>query len=290
MKLPTRCPAPPFSLLRLTIALILVSLPAIAPLIAGEPIPLVRAHAHNDYEHKRPLFDALEQGICSVEADIFLVNGQLLVGHTRRSLKPDRTLESLYLLPLKQRVEQNGGRVYRGGPEFTLLIDIKTQGEPTYAALKTVLIRYADIINSPIAGTDSRRAINVVATGNRPADVIAADSNRLVGIDGTWKDLDSDQPANLIPLISDNWRPLFKWRGDGPISLDERAKILSAVQKAHAHGRRLRFWATPDKPAIWQELYDDGVDLLNVDDLPGVARFLNDPARRSSSRWRLDGQ
>jgi hypothetical protein len=253
------------------------------PVVAGDLTPLIRAHAHNDYEHKRPLFDALDQGICSVEADIFLVNGQLLVGHTRRSLKPDRTLESLYLVPLKQRVEQNGGRVYRGGPEFTLLIDIKTSGEPTYLELKKVLVRYADIINSPIAGTASRRAINVVATGNRPADVIAADPNRLVGIDGTWKDLDSDEPADLIPLISDNWRLLFKWRGDGPISLDERAKILSAVQKAHTHGRRLRFWATPDKPAVWQELYDDGVDLLNVDDLPGVARFLNDPARRSAA-------
>src|ERR1700722_3090172 len=99
---------------------------------AGEPTPLTRAHAHNDYEHKRPLFDALDQGLCSVEADIFLVDGQLLVGHTRRSLKPERTLESLYLVPLKERVDKNGGRVYPGGPEFTLLIDIKTNGAQTY--------------------------------------------------------------------------------------------------------------------------------------------------------------
>src|SRR5262245_58578952 len=37
--------------------------------------PLRQAHAHNDYEHPRPLFDALDQGFCSVEADIYLVDG-----------------------------------------------------------------------------------------------------------------------------------------------------------------------------------------------------------------------
>ena len=30
--------------------------------VTNSPKPLLRAHAHNDYEHKHPLFDALEQG------------------------------------------------------------------------------------------------------------------------------------------------------------------------------------------------------------------------------------
>src|SRR5436190_12307328 len=34
-----------------------------------QPKPLPQLHAHNDYEHKRPLFDALDHGFCSVEAD-----------------------------------------------------------------------------------------------------------------------------------------------------------------------------------------------------------------------------
>src|SRR6516165_8545996 len=65
--------------------------------------PVRQAHAHNDYEHKRPLLDALENGFCSVEADVFLVEGELLVGHTRGSLRAERTLEKLYLAPLRQR-------------------------------------------------------------------------------------------------------------------------------------------------------------------------------------------
>jgi hypothetical protein len=39
---------------------------------------LERAHAHNDYEHDRPLFDALSNDFKSVEADIWLVGGELI--------------------------------------------------------------------------------------------------------------------------------------------------------------------------------------------------------------------
>src|SRR5262245_1989348 len=63
---------------------------------ASQVTPLINAHAHNDYEHAHPLFDALDQGFASVEADIYPVDGELLVGHNRRDLKPERTLESLY--------------------------------------------------------------------------------------------------------------------------------------------------------------------------------------------------
>src|SRR6266576_852064 len=83
---------------------------------AENPTPLLQAHAHNDYEHKRPLLDALDHGFCSFEADIYLVNGQLLVAHDRSQVKTDRTLQSLYLDPLRERIRKNGGRVYPGGP------------------------------------------------------------------------------------------------------------------------------------------------------------------------------
>src|SRR4051794_37229130 len=84
--------------------------------------PLKNAHAHNDYLHRRPLFDALDQGFNSVEADVFLVDGKLLVGHSILELKPGRTLESLYLDPLRDRVRANGGKVYRDSPVFWLLV------------------------------------------------------------------------------------------------------------------------------------------------------------------------
>ena len=71
-------------------------------------IGLERAHAHNDYEHDRPLYDALDHGFKSVEADIYLVGDQLLIGHDPTDLTPERTLQSLYLDPLKKIVRITG--------------------------------------------------------------------------------------------------------------------------------------------------------------------------------------
>src|SRR2546430_8556980 len=112
----------------------------------GAPLPLRHAHAHNDYEHARPLFDALEQGFCSVEADIYLVNGQLLVAHDRDKVSPARTLEALYLDPLRERVKKNGGKVFPNGPDVTLLVDVKSDAEETYAVLRKVLESYTGIL------------------------------------------------------------------------------------------------------------------------------------------------
>jgi alkaline phosphatase len=38
----------------------------------------------------------------------------------------------------------------------------------------------------------------------------------------------------------------------GEISANERAALLSAVQKSHEKGKPFRFWATPDTEASWR--------------------------------------
>jgi len=50
-------------------------------------VPLARAHAHNDYLHPRPLLDALDAGFTSIETDVWLVDGDLLVAHDRREVR-----------------------------------------------------------------------------------------------------------------------------------------------------------------------------------------------------------
>lgn len=72
-----------------------------------------RAHAHNDYEHELPLFDALDHWLKSVEADIWLVDGELLVAHDQDQVQPGRTLRSLYLDPMQTVVAQNNGSKLR---------------------------------------------------------------------------------------------------------------------------------------------------------------------------------
>jgi glycerophosphoryl diester phosphodiesterase len=244
---------------------------------ARAPTPLPRAHAHNDYEHTRPLLDALDHGFCSVEADIFLRDGQLLVAHDARDLRPERTLERLYLQPLAERVKANGGRVYKDGPPFWLLIDQKTAAEPTYKALHEVLARYQDILTSVTGDKLNKRAVTVVISGNRPLDYMKAQPTRYAGVDGRLADLKSDAPAHLMPMISDNWTLHFAWRGEGVIPLGQLERLKSIVEQAHERGRVVRFWATPETPALWRELRSAGVDLINTDKLAELRDFLRQP-------------
>src|SRR4051794_12028729 len=120
---------------------LLLTLIAAAP-DTQAPKPLPNAHAHNDYEHPRPLLDALDNGFCNVEADIHLVAGQLLVAHDPRALDPRKTLQSLYLDPLKKRITEQEGHVYPDGPQFTLMIDVKSDPKSSYAALRDLLKSY----------------------------------------------------------------------------------------------------------------------------------------------------
>jgi hypothetical protein len=250
---------------------------AIAAPVSGQEqsvVPLPQSHAHNDYRHDRPLLDALERGFCSVEADIFLVEGRLLVGHGRDELKTERTLETLYLDPLQKRVKQNGGRVYPDGPTITLLVDIKENGPEVYTALRDVLTAYEEMLCRAESGVYHEGAIQVVISGDRPVEDIMANTTRYVGIDGRLSDLESSAPAHLMPLISDRWTSHFTWRGVGEFPAAERNKLQSIVRRAHASGRRVRFWATPESPRLWKELLAAEVDHINTDRLDSLREFL----------------
>jgi hypothetical protein len=246
----------------------------VRPPATKQPAPLLPAHSHNDYEHKRPLLDALDHGFCGVEADIYLVDGQLLVAHDRDKVKPDRTLQALYLDPLRERVRQNNGRVYRGGPSVTLLIDVKSDAEKTYAVLRDVLKEYTPMLTTFSPDKTETNAITIVISGNRARQIMAEEKMRDAAYDGRLEDLAGANSKHFIPLISDNWLRLFKWNGVGPMPESEKATLVETVTKAHQQGRRVRFWATPDVPAVWNELLAAGVDLINTDDLAGLEKFL----------------
>jgi hypothetical protein len=242
-------------------------------------VPLLHAHAHNDYLHDPPLLAALEHGFASVEADVFLVGDKLCVAHDPNKVSPARTLQSLYLDPLRQRIKGNEGHVYPGSSRFLLLIDLKTAAEPTYQKLHETLTQYRDMLAA--FGPQGRKegAVTVVVSGNRPLELMQSQPVRYAGYDGRLTDLDGDAPADLIPLLSDQWVKHFTWRGEGPMPPQEQKKLDEIVQKAHARGRLVRFWATPDlrsnaREAVWQELLSAGVDLLNSDDLNGLQEFL----------------
>ncbi|WP_069772731.1 phosphatidylinositol-specific phospholipase C/glycerophosphodiester phosphodiesterase family protein [Streptomyces sp. LUP30] len=248
--------------------------------------PLWCAHAHNDYEHPRPLLDALDHRFGSVEADVFLVDGRLLVAHDPVDLDPSRTLESLYLAPLAARVRAGRGSVYRGHRKpLQLLIDIKTEGAAAYRELDRELRRYAPLFTTYAHGRVHAGPVTAVVSGDRAARVpMEAQGVRRAFYDGRLADL-GDSEASFASLISDNWTLHFTWLGVGAFPEAERQRLRGIVRAAHARGQKVRFWATPDlagpaRDALWAALLAAGVDYLNTDDLAGLEAFLD--ARRTA--------
>ena len=101
------------------------------------------AHSHNDYHQQNPFFKAYQEQFGSIEADIHLRSGRLLVGHDSADLTDKRTLENMYLAPLAKFIEENNGFAYKDpGSKLQLLIDIKTDSIATLNALTDLLRKY----------------------------------------------------------------------------------------------------------------------------------------------------
>ncbi len=249
---------------------------AATPVVGTTAAPqvLVGAHAHNDYVHDRPLFDALDHGFQSVEADVHWVDGELRVGHDPKDLQKGRTLTSLYLDPLKARIRKNKGFVYGPGDGFVLMIDVKTEARATHPELCKVLRRYRDILTR--FGSDGVRtgAVTVIISGERAEDAIARERVRWWALDGRIPDLDLNPSWHLAPWISASWTETFSWRGEGECPAEDLAKLRKIVARCHGQGRRVRFWATGDTPRAWTFLRANGVDILSADDLSELQRFL----------------
>jgi hypothetical protein len=234
-----------------------------------------RGHAHNDYEHPRPLLDALDNGFCSVEADIFLVKETLLVAHFAIQLRPERTLESLYLEPLRDRAKKFEGKIFPDAENFYLWIDLKTDASATYAVLKKVLEKYADILTRYENDTVIPGAVTVILTGSANLNLIWEEPIRYAGVDGGRAALDSDVSANLVPAIGIQWRrefPQFKEK----LTPAEQEKLAEQVRKVHDKGRKLRYWDAPDREEFWKILYDADVDFINTDRLEPLRKFLSE--------------
>ncbi len=150
------------------------------------PLP---CHSHNDYWRRVPLFSAIEVGCIGVEADIWLFDEELFVGHSVASLTRNRTLGSLYISPLldilsKQNpvltilpdgTSQPHG-VFDTDPEQTLilLIDFKTSGSALWPHVQSALqpLREKNYLSRSNGTQITRGPITVVGTGNTPFDLV----------------------------------------------------------------------------------------------------------------------
>ncbi len=247
-------------------------------LLFSQAAPLPNAHAHNDYEHERPLLDALDQGFTSIEVDVHLIDGQLFVYHDHpESTAPERTLENLYLAPLSKRIEQHNGRVYPAYEgQFFLMIDFKTEAPSTYTVLKPLLKKYKKYLSFSKGDRLTQKAVTIFLSGNRPVEMVLAEKKRWVGIDGRPADLGKGYSAAFMPVVSDHYRNHLQWRGYEDITAKELAHLRELVRRTHTEGKKLRLWASPENEEVWEVLLEEGVDLINTDQLKELRSFLTE--------------
>ena len=242
----------------------------------SQKIEVIQGHAHNDYENENPLFDAIENGFISVEADVHLIDDNLYVSHDNpKELDSALTLESLYLAPLKEHILKNNGFVYpNNSANIYLMIDFKSSAKESYARLKNILANYVSIISVIEKGIEKKGPVKIFVSGNRPIDDILIDDPQFVGIDGRPNDLDKNISHLIMPVISDKYSNFLSWDGYGKISESEKANLNKLAQKTHEQNKKLRLWGSPDNINVWKLLLENGVDLINTDRLKEFKEFI----------------
>jgi hypothetical protein len=256
------------------LAALLFLLPTQIPTFHPAP-PLNQGHSHNDYWRPHPLYDALQLGFKSVEADVFLIDTTLQVGHELATLRPTNTLQSLYLDPLRQMQQTQGG-FYSKPAELWLFVDFKNEGSATYARLRKILARYRNLLSTP---SHPRPAgVRVILTGGYPRAEVLADPDGLVFLDGQLADLGPTAPT--ICTVNSDWATYFHWNGTGPMPAAEAARLRTWNDQAQRTGQKIRFWnlsaTTPaQRRAMWATLLRYSAVLVGADELAELKQTID---------------
>lgn len=238
--------------------------------------PISNGHAHNDYEHDRPLYEALENGFASIEIDVYSYNGQAIVSHYDDDLGSKPTIQELYLEPLAKIISDNGGSVFpNSDQQLILMVDLKEDKTLLLEILEKIFIEYDLLIKSSLDAWEVWKPIQIILSGDPPLEKLLYDKTGYFYLDGRMHHLDDESiPDYLIPRVSMSYRGNFTWLPDGELPKEELQKMREMIEKAHAHGKKFRFWAHPETEEFWKLLHREGVDWINVDNLEKYHSFV----------------
>lgn len=230
-------------------------------------------HSHNDYVRSQPFFEAVEAGAASVEADVWLVEGELYVAHDRDEVFRGRTLARLYLDPIRSLVLQSQGKISSDDRPFQLLVDLKNDGERSLAAIVDLIER--EQLVPCFDSSLNPGAARLVITG----DAVPAEHwdqyPSFVFFDGRpGRELTAGQWLR-VPLVSQSIKQYSDWKGWGRMSPEDQAKIRVAVDAAHRQGAGFRLWGMPDTPKGWELTVNLGINYINTDQPVRVAAWLS---------------
>lgn len=231
----------------------------------------LNAHSHNDYEQKTPFMSAYNAHFGSIEADIWAIDGKLFVAHDRNQVSAEKTIESLYILPIVKLIRENGGRAWKDSPgTFQLLIDLKTEVEPTLSMLVRILLKYPEVFD-PIV---NKNAVRITITGNRPEPEKFRNYPDFIYFDGNLKLKYNSELIERVGLFSDNLVNFTRWRGVGPIPANDEKRLVQVIDSVHRINKTIRFWNAPDTPEAWTCLMKLKVDYINTDHITELEAFL----------------
>lgn len=230
---------------------------------------VANAHSHNDYHQPVPFWAAYNAGFGSIEADVFLKDGKLLVGHDPHELTDERTLQKLYLDPLSEMIRKNKGNVYAdAAKKLILFVEMKSDYKTELPVLANLLqTKYQDLIKNP--------GLKFIITGHLPEPSEFKNYPDFLYFDGDFTKNYTPEQLKRVGMFSSNLEIYTKWHGKGIMRDEESAKVRAAVEKAHQMGKPVRFWGAPDFPNAWVNLIDAGADYINTDHIPELATFLN---------------
>ena len=236
----------------------------------------LNAHSHNDYANEIPFWLAFRNHFGSIEADIWAIDGELLVAHYKADTKPELTLDSLYIQPIVRTFRQNKGRAWADDPAtFQLLIDLKTEVNLTLPLLIEKLSQYPDVFNPG----KNKGAVHIVISGNRPDPSQFNFYPRFIYFDGLLNLNYNKKQLKRIPLYSENLKKFTAWNGTGDIPEKDKIRLQSVIDSIHAINKKIRFWNAPDDIGPWDTFMTMGIDYLNTDHIVKLADYLNNSSR-----------
>lgn len=227
----------------------------------------VIGHAHNDYLHDRPLFDALELGFASIEVDIHYHKGELRVAHNRWGIRNKPTIQSLYLEPLD--ILYQAGYFQHLTEPITIMIDLKTKKKKALLKLSELVLSYNHLFRTKSEDLFSNdQPFIMLISGDPPISTWMKIRSPYFYLDARIGKSYPQYMKNLIKRIS---APLSQFISHSdllnPSSKEYiKLKLLSKTLLELGY-EEIRFWDVPNDPRYWQALIDLGINTISVDQI-----------------------
>jgi alkaline phosphatase len=222
------------------------------------------AHSHNDYLNSKPFINAYNEGFGSIEADIFPVNGVLLVAHNKRDIQTQNTLKALYLEPLLNGLKTDSKR------KLNLLIDVKEKYDEALTLLQKELQPLMEYLSTP----SKTRNITVSISGERPTPAEYNKYPDYIFFDDDLKLKHSPEQWKRVSLVSLQFDKITDWKGIGPIPQNDYNRLKQIIDSVHTAGKPIRFWAAPDTDEAWKQQMKLHVDLVGTDKINELGSYL----------------